>query len=493
MTTPDASRAALVARASQLLRTGPLSEAIAAHERLLTAFPDLPDSWYNLGFLQQRAGDFEAAMRSYREALDRGVAGPEEVHVNRAAVLAEHLERPDEAEAELLAALRTNPRYVPALINLGSLHEQRGAREPARQAYEAALAIDPKAPLALAGLANVQRVTGASDPLVARLRRAIADPAAGAGERADLGFALGKALDAAGAYDDAFEAYAAANRASRLGAGGGAVRYDRAAAERLVDRLIAAFPGPGPAVEAPPGRVTPIFVCGMFRSGSTLVEQILASHPRVTRGGEIALLPALAREYLDAAASNGARPIEEARLSAWRARYLDGLGKLFPGAAIVTDKRPDNFLHIGLILRLFPGARIIHTRRDPLDTCLSIWFTHVAHSNPYALDLADTAHWYRQYRRLMAHWRRTTGAGAIHDVDYDELVLSPRPVVERALDYCGLAWDDACLAFHETASVVRTPSAWQVREPLYRRSSGRWRNYERHLADLRSALADLPG
>ena len=414
------------------------------------------------------------------------------MHVNRAAVLAQHLERPDEAEAELLAALRKNPRYVPALVNLGSLHEQRGAREPAAQAYEAALAIDPKAPLALAGLANVRRVTGAADPLVARLRRAIADPAAHEGARADLGFALGKALDGAGAYDDAFAAYAAANRASRQSAGRSPVRYDRAAAERLIDRLIAAFPGPGPTAVALPGRVTPIFVCGMFRSGSTLIEQIFASHPSVTRGGEIDLLPALAVEYLDAIAAHAPQPVEAARLRAWRERYLGGLEKLFPGAAIVTDKRPDNFLHIGLILRLFPEARIVHTRRDPVDTCLSIYFTHLAHSVPYALDLLDIAHWYRQYRRLMSHWKRAGGADAIHDVDYDELVRAPRPLVERALDHCGLAWDDACLAFHETTSIVRTPSAWQVRQPLYRHSSGRWRNYERHLADLRRALAGIP-
>lgn len=473
--------------ASQLLRAGRVLEAIDAHERLLKLRPDLPDSWFNLAYLQQRARRYEAALASYQQALERGIGSPEEVHLNRAVILADHLARPDEAEREFDAALRLNPRYVPALVNLGNLYEQRGERERALRAYDQALAVEPSNALALARLTNVKKIAGAQEPLIARLQQALARPGISPAERADLGFGLGKALDEVGAYDAAFAAYSDANRASRESAGPNGARYDRRAHESFVDRLIRAFPAP--ATVAQPSAGPPrVFICGMFRSGSTLVEQILASHPRVTAGGEIDLLPAIVREHL-APRLEAPGSIDADRLQRMRAIYQDGVARLHPGAAIVTDKRPDNFLYIGLIKAMFPDAKIVHTRRDPLDNCLSVFFLHLDHSMPYALDLLDTAHWYRQYRRLMAHWESLYGE-AIHDVDYDALVADLRPTIERLLDYCGLPWDNACLAFHRTKTVVKTPSAWQVRQPLYSRSSGRWRNYARHLAQLRAALAD---
>jgi hypothetical protein len=173
-----------------------------------------------------------------------------------------------------------------------------------------------------------------------------------------------------------------------------------------------------------------------------------------------------------------------------RKAYRDGIALQYPQAEVLTDKRPDNFLYIGLIKQLFPTARILHTQRNVLDNCLSVYFLHLSRAMPYALDLEDIAHWYRQYRRLMAHWKTLYGDD-IHDVDYDALVANPRPQIESALTHCGLAWDDACLNFHATRSAVMTPSAWQVRQPLYQRSSGRWRHYERHLAGLRRALGEF--
>jgi hypothetical protein len=225
----------------------------------------------------------------------------------------------------------------------------------------------------------------------------------------------------------------------------------------------------------------------MFRSGSTLIEQVLASHPRVTAGGEIDLVPAMAREHLEPLLHGSTSVIEASRLLHLRTLYLDTVSARFPGAAFVTDKRPDNFLNIGLIKLLFPDAKIVHTRRHPVDNCLSVFFLHLSHSMPYAFDLLDIAHWYRQYERLMTHWKSLYGED-IHDVDYDALVADFEPTIRRLLDHCGLLWDDACLKFHKTKTVVMTPSAWQVRQPLYTRSSGRWRHYERHLDDLRAAL-----
>jgi hypothetical protein len=165
------------------------------------------------------------------------------------------------------------------------------------------------------------------------------------------------------------------------------------------------------------------------------------------------------------------------------------LARLARGAQRVTDKRPDNFLHIGLIKRLFPNARIVHTTRSPLDNALSIFFLHLDQSMGYALDLGDIGHYYRQYRRLMAHWKSRYGADIL-DFDYDGFVREPRPAVERLLDFCGLEWEDGCMAFERVSNSVRTASVWQVRQPLYRHSSGRWQHYAQHLGPLRETLGD---
>jgi tetratricopeptide (TPR) repeat protein len=475
----------LLAQASQLRRTGRVAEAIAAYERLVALKPDLPDSWYNLAWLQRQARRFEAALASYQQALDRGVSQPEEVHLNRAVILSDHLARSDEAEAELATALSLNPSYVPALLNLGNINEDRGNRAGACESYERALVVDPGNMLALARLAGVAEIKTKDDPLIRRLRNAISSPTATDEDRADLGFSLGRVLDAAGEYDDAFAACAAANESSRAAFGHAQTRYDREASERLIDRLIAAFPTPvtAPAeIETP----SPIFICGMFRSGSTLAEQILASHSQVTPGGELDLLPALIAEELQPYPEAMAG-IDQARVAQLRAAYLSGVRSMHPEARFVTDKRPDNFLHIGLIRTLFPRARIIHTRRNPLDNCLSVYFLHLDPSMAYAFDLLDSAHWYRQHCRLMAHWK-SLYPDDIFELDYDALVSDPKPSVAALLEFCGLPWEGECLDFHTATNPVKTASAWQVREPLYRRASGRWRHYEHHLASLREAL-----
>ena len=483
----------LLERASHLRRLGRVAEAIEAYERLLALRPDLAESWYNLGWLQRQARRFEEALDSYGQALARGVSQPEEVHLNRGVIFADHLGRTDEAEAELEAALKLNPRYAPAWLNLGNLYEDRGRRAEAHTAYERALAAEPDNMLALARLGGIAQVAGPSDPILARLRNALAQSGIDDFDRADLGFALGRVLDAAGRYDEAFVAYDAANRASRASFGPAFRGYDRAAHERFVDRLIAAFPKPAgsvrearPAPEPPAEGGPPLFICGMFRSGSTLVEQILASHSAVTAGGELDLVPALVaaalQPYPEAAAA--APPEAIAKL---REAYLRDLRAVRPAAGLVTDKRPDNFLHIGLIKTMFPEARIVHTVRNALDNVLSIWFLQLDPAMAYAFDLEDTVHWYRQYRRLVAHWQALYPED-IFDMDYDALVVEPRRRIAELLRFCGLEWEEACLAFDRADNAVRTASVWQVREPLYRRASGRWRNYAAHLGRIRAAF-----
>lgn len=469
---------ALMAIASRLRAAGRAQEAAAAYRQLLALRPDLPDSWFNLALMERRSGRFEAALSAYAEALRRGVSGPEEAWLNRGVIHADDLGRQDLALKDLEAALAVAPDFLPALLNLGNLHEDMGRREAAQEAYARALAVAPGHPVALARSAGLARLGGPDDPVIRSLRTVLSEPDLHPDDRAELGFALGKALDQVEAYDAAFAAYAEANAASR--AGDPTAVYDRAAHERFIDRLVAAFPEPATAV--PSSGKSPVFICGMFRSGSTLAEQILAGHSRITAGGELGLVPALARTLDPYPEAAGPEAIDRLR-----ALYLNGLNAARPGADVVTDKRPDNFLHIGLIKAMFPDARIVHTVRDPMDTIVSNWFLHLDRSMAHAMDVDDLVHWYGQYRRLMAHWKRLYPD--ILDLDYDALVVEPRPAIEGLLAWLGLEWEEGVLDFHKAETGVRTASVWQVREPLYRRASGRWRNYERHLQGLREGLA----
>ncbi len=476
----------LLEQAAQHERNGRLPQAIAAYEELLRRWPDLPNSWYNLARLQRHAGRFDEALASYAQALARGVSQPEEVHLNRGAIYADALQRSDEAERELATALRLNPGYTPALLNLANLHEDRGQRDEALAAYERLLAADPGCHEALARYAALRGARDRTDPLLERLRRAIAHSATALADKASLGFALGKLLDASQAFDEAFAAYGQANLHSRASMGSAAPAYDAAAHERLISQLIETPPSVDKVKATEPA---PIFICGMFRSGSTLAEQVLAGHPQVRAGGEIAFLPQLVQTRLQPYPAS-LMQLSSHNLAAIAGEYRQLLGQLAQGAPHVTDKRPDNFMHIGLIKTLFPNARIVHTTRHPLDNALSVFFLHLDPSMAYAMDLADIGHHYRQYRRLMAHWKSLYGADIL-DFDYDRFVLEPRAAVAGLLEFCGLDWQESCMAFERVRNAVRTASVWQVRQPLYRHASGRWRNYERHLAPLRAALGDI--
>jgi len=186
--------------------------------------------------------------------------------------------------------------------------------------------------------------------------------------------------------------------------------------------------------------------------------------------------------YPDAAANADATIIEK-----WRDAYLAGAPA--HGDSLLTDKRPDNFLHVGLIKTLFPGAKIVNTRRNPLDNLVSLYFLHLDPGMAYALDLEDAAHWHAQYERLMAHWKHLY-PNDIFDVDYDSLVSEPRPMVSELLKFLALDWDDSVLDFHKGSGAVKTASVWQVRQPLNTRSSGRWRNYQSQLVRALGEFAE---
>lgn len=476
-----------------LMRAGRRREAIAAYERLLGGQPDLADCWYNLGYLLKAEGRFDDALQAYERALACGISGPEEVHLNRSVIYADHLRKDGLAIAELNAALAHNPAYLPALLNLGNIREEQGEAGLATDSYERILSSTADAGTggrkeefrgeALARLAHLRPPQSLEDPFL----RLLSDTASKGGHfdavtRANLYYSLGRAYDALGAFDKAFTAFQDANAfASRLGAG-----YSRMLTKREIDAQIAAFSS---AAVAEPGPA-PIFICGMFRSGSTLVEQALSAHPNVTAGGELNILRRLTTALAPFPASISL--LSDTRAAELARAYSDEVAQLFLGAAgeghFVTDKRPDNFVLIGLIKRLFPAARIVHTVRHPLDTCLSGFFQHIdQNAAGYSTDLGDAGHYFGEYRRLMAHWK-SLYPESIFDFDYDAFVASPRPALKALLEFLGLNWNDDCLDFHRRKNTVKTASYWQVRKPLYADSSGRWRNYDAHLRPLRDAL-----
>jgi tetratricopeptide (TPR) repeat protein len=470
--------------AAQRIREGRMGEAARLFERIVELEPEAPNNWFNLGYTRRMSRDYAGALEAYAQALDRGVSSPEDAHINRAVILSEYLHDVPGAADELRRAVMANPWALKAWLNLGNLHEDLGDTAAAREAYAKALGIDPRSGRATARLAAIDRFENGTKAALPSLREAASRAWPTAQDGAEVRFALGNALDSAGEYAEAFQAIAEANRLAASARLPNA-RYDPVAQERLVDELIA-LP-PLPAADPLPLEQTPIFICGMFRSGSTLVEQLLARHPEIAAGGELEFIPGLIHEELRPYPQSLTR-FSAKRLTELRDKYLDQLHRLFPGAGRVTDKRPDNFQHIAFIKSLFPQARIVHTRRHPLDNILSAYFLYFGDDVRYSEALEDITHYYSQYRRLMDHWSGRFGAD-IHDVDYDRLVADPRAELEPLLAFLDLEWDEACLQ-HQPAEVVRTASNWQVRQPLHGRSTGRWRNYAQALEPIRKQLAD---
>lgn len=339
--------------AVQLQRRNQLAEAMAAYGAILARWPKAADAWYNLAVLQRKSFRFDEALQSYQRALDAGVSRAEEVHLNRSVIFSDVLHDHVLAAAELQQALTLNPAYTPALLNLANLYEDAGKRAEASSLYARILSIDPLAFEALARFANLQPVDAIDAALVQRLREALS-LATAMYDRASLGFALGRLLDARGEYREAFTVYTAANESSRASAAGRIVPYDRLVQEEFVDRMISSgTPQVSASVAVEP---RPIFIVGMFRSGSTLTEQLLAGIPGVAAGGEINFLPqTIESELMPFFESLSA--MTTSRLDGIAARYQAELMRVSRGAAFVTDKRPDNFLYIGLIKRLFPEPK----------------------------------------------------------------------------------------------------------------------------------------
>lgn len=437
--------------------------------------PSHADSWFNLAFSMRNERRYEEAVEAYGRALELGISGPEEILVNRALIFSDHLYRTDLAEIDLQQALEISPGFVPALINLGMLQEDLGEREAAIETYSLLIERSPANGRARARLAAL-----ATDPdsAIQDLSSALVNIPMQSEDLAEVEFALGNLLDQVERYDDAF---AIVDRANRRMASlrPSHLRYDARAHERMVAALIDAYPV-RPSLSATSDGERIIFVCGMFRSGSTVTEQVLARHPAIVAGGELEHIPAFVADFLQPY-PQAALSLDNSQLFEMRKQYSKAIERQNPDARYVTDKRPDNFFHLGLIKTLFPAARILHTMRNPLDVLISTYFLNFAQTVSYSESLDAIAHYLAQYRRLSGHWEKVFGDD-ICVVDYDRLVRHADAEIDQV--YCALGLKPIEAAerpdrFEE--AVIRTPSAWQARSPLHARSSGRWRNYERFL------------
>jgi len=399
----------------------------------------------------------------------------------------------EEALAYHRRALELKPDLADALNNMGNVLKELGRFDEAREAYLKSLAIDPKSTGTYVNLADSKKFA-VGDPHLAAMEAIEqgGEPLSDT-DRLQLDFALAKAYADIKDYKRSFAHLARANAAKRA-----QIAYDETDVLGLFDRIESVFTPALIAQKSAVGDPTrlPIFVIGMPRSGTTLVEQILASHPEVHGAGELRTL----NEVLsDVRGPDGGvvpypdyvRALDARALRQIAARYLEGLRKNAPEAKHITDKMPSNYYFAGLIHLAMPNAIIIHTIRDPVDTCISCFSKLFAAEQNHTYDLAELGRYHRRYRQLMAHWRRVLPKGRILDVRYEDVVADLEGQARRIIAHCGLPWSEACLSFHETERPVRTASASQVRQPIYRTAVGRWRVYEEFLGPLLEALGPL--
>jgi len=382
-------------------------------------------------------------------------------------------------------AVRNAPELVEARLALAAALEITGRFRQAKFQYLCVLDTAPHHPGALASLLSLRQGNIEVRHLQAA-RRAIDSSNLTPEEDAQLNLALARYHDYRGEYDTAFVHLERGNTlVSRRR------EFDVALFAQAIDSLITTFSAE--SMRGLPAGVNmsrrPIFIVGMPRSGTTLVEQILASHSSVVAGGELATMANLAADVSTSGEPYpmGIRRLDRVALERLATRYLERLGSISDTAQRVTDKMPFNFLHIGLLAVLFPEARVIHCRRDAIDTCLSCHFTSFSDDLKFASDLTSLGRYYVEYRRLMDHWFAVL-PGRILDLDYEQVVARTEDSVKLLLEWCDLEFEPACLRFHRTVRGVHTPSRWQVRQPIYSHSVGRWRAYRGHLQPLLAAL-----
>jgi tetratricopeptide (TPR) repeat protein len=468
-----------------------LDDALAWYQRALQLDPTSARIHTNLASLLAEREKYDDALAGYRRALELDPAYAE-AHCGLGGVRHEqgHFEQ---AQAHYRQALRHKPDLPAAHCALGTVREELGDFPDAESCWRTALRYDPCLAGAYAALATLLRGKLPDDDLVC-MRKLLADPDLHDGRCSALHFGLAQVLDTRGAYDEAADSLRQANELALAGARKRGHGYDPADHARFVTGMMSVCTpaffervrGFGLETERP------IFIVGLPRSGTTLTEQILASHSRVFGAGELRF----GRDDFEALAAGDERGLEAlGRLDQATARrvgnqHLARLSELNADRASVADKMPDNYLYLGLLAALFPKAKFVHCRRDLRDVAVSCWMTSFRHIR-WANDPDHIAARFEEYRRLMEHWRRVLPVPLL-EVSYEATVADLEGVARRLVDWCGLGWEPACLAFHEGKRPVRTASVSQVRQPIYKRSVARWKHYEKALGPLFDRLGTTP-
>ncbi len=483
-----AEAGAEIERARGLLQAGRLEEAEPLVERLLQSVPDEPAVQHLLGLVHYRRGRLEDAVAALRRTVELAPREPRyRLDLGSCAAAAGD---EDEAIEQYERVAELAPDNTDCLMRLAIVHGDAGRMDACIEAYERAIARDPTAGGAHYGLAMAKRFE-ADDPHIRQLTGLLERDDLAPLNEATIAFALGIALDQLDRVDEAMACYHRGNRIKRT-----LNPFDLAAERANTERIIHSFPASlfeGREATGDPSE-KPVFVVGMPRSGTTLLEQILDSHPRVHGAGEINDLWRTVNgigRWLPAGASlpEAVGQVDPAAWGELGARYVARLARYSETADRVIDKLPFNYTMLGMIRLMLPNARIVHCVRDPRDTCVSCYLTSFGNDRGFTSDLAELGETYRLYWRLMRHWQAVL-PGGLHEVRYEALIGDLEGETRRLLDFLGLEWAPECLEFHANRRPVATASMTQVRRPAYRTSIGRWRRYERHLGPLLEALGD---
>jgi tetratricopeptide (TPR) repeat protein len=455
--------------------------AIVAYDRATELLPSLTEAWFRVGALVYSLGHRDEAIGCFRRAAKTGPKTSFGRLGKARALLTQ--DRDQEAEQVLRQTLALEPKNAMAHDLLGNLLAEFGRFDEARDCFQRALALAPLLSGSYYDLVRCRPVTR-EDGLLDRMQAALATPGLDVSQRLRLHLAIGKAADDVGDYARAMQNFDAADEVRKSFGS-----FDSAAfaleTEGLISRCTRGMMARSPNLGS--DDATPVLIIGMPRSGTTLIEQIISSHPAAGAGGELNFWNERGALWYRL----GSGESEASFLGRAASDYLSVLRGVAPRAARVTDKMPFNFLWAGLIHLALPRAVIIHCRRAAIDTALSIHQTHFHPGLAFPTGGADLVAYFRSYRRLTDHWREVLPAERFIEVDYEDLTRSPEPVIRRIIASCGLPWHDACLHPERNPRAVKTPSKWQTRQPIYGSSVARWRRYEPWLGPLR-ALVDEP-
>ena len=464
-------------------------EALQGFARALELKPQYADAFNNRGIALRDLDRHHEALTSFEAALALKPDDPEALN-NRGSMLLQ-LNRHDEALASYERVLALQPDHADALSNRGHVLVHQGRMKEAAGSFRKALSIKPDLAGAHASLAMAVKHSD-HDEEIGAMERLLAREDLSSTDRMHLSFALGKAYEELREYPKAFAQIRQANRILRA-----SYDYSIADDERHFASIRQVFSREFFATRGDAGCAdgSAIFIVGMPRSGTTLVEQILASHRDVFGAGELHDLAHLAESYCTRHAGTFPEAVsrfDPHTLARLGQDYVDRIRQHSATAQRITDKRPHNFLLVGLIKAVLPSAKVIHCMREPMDSCWSLFKLLATANFKFAHDMEELGRYYALYLDLMAHWRAVL-PGFVHEIQYEDMVANQALETKKLLDYCALPWDDACLAFHKTKRTVATPSATQVRQPIYQGSVHLWKHYEQQLAPLRRALNRYDG